>query len=725
MKVWFCIISLFVFSHLLSQSKTNVQTYLQEVQNHTKEDTIKVQLLLKLAASYYGVDTEKLNEVAQDAHRIASKLNYKNGIAEALKLQGAASHSKGDFKTAESLFTQALNIYKEINYYPGIIVCYSNLGSMKLIQNSYPEALKLYQISIRYAEKSKDFKNSAMAYGNMGIIYSELKNYDLALSHFNEALKSHQKSEYSEGVASSYSNIGTVYFNQNDFKTALQYYKLALDKNREINNQLGIAREYGNIASLYMKQKSFVQAFDNLNSALKINSELNNKKGIAVNYQGLGEYYLYQNKPNDALKYFLNANKIAAEIGVKDIQKDTYKNLSEMYERNSRPDSAYFYYKKYIDVKETIDNENNRKQISRMEIQYEFDAKEEKYKNQQLLDLEHLKQKQLLLDINGLKLSESNKERDLASLNYLKTEAELKNEQLESNAQKKQLDIAQKEIELRQKELKINKLTLESRKRERVFYLIGIGLLAVIGSMLLYQSQNRKKSNENLLKLNSELDLANKNKLRFLGILNHDLRSPVSKLIHFLHLQKENPELLDEETKERMEAKTMFSAQNLLESMEEILLWSKGQMENFTPNFNRISVNTVFTDLQKHFYSSDVPVHFENKENLEITTDENYLKTIMRNLTGNAIKATESIDKPSINWKAWKENNSVFLSISDNGKGGSEESFKALMDEKTSVGIQSGLGLHLVRDLAKAINCQIEIDSEINHGTIITLILNP
>ncbi len=723
MRICFCIFFSLIFSELFSQNKSTIQLLQQEVQNHPKEDTVKVKLLLKLGASYYGVDTEELNQTAKEAFKLSSKLNFKKGIAESLKLQGAASNSLGDFKTAESFFNQALTIYKEINYNPGIIVCYSNLGSMKLIQNSYPEALKLYQTSIRYAEKSNDFKNSAMAYGNMGIIYSELKNYDLALTHFNEALKSHQKSGYEEGVASSYSNIGTVYFNQNDYTTALKYYKLAIDKNQEINNQLGIAREYGNIASLYMKQKKFLLAFDNLNSALKINSELNNKKGIALNNQGLGEFYLYQNDSKKALNYFLIANKIASEIGVKDIQKDTYKSLSELYEKKSMPDSSYFYYKKYIDVKETIDNENNRKQISRLEIQYEFDAKEEKYKNQQILDFEHLKQKQLLLDINSLKLNESNKERDLASLNFLKTEAELKNEQLESSAQRKQLDLAQKEIELKQKELKINKLTLESRERQKWFYIIGIGLLAIIGALLFYQNRQRKKNNDKLLKLNSELDSANKTKARFLGILNHDLRSPVSKLIHFLHLQKENPELLDEETKKRMETKTISSAENLLESMEDLLLWSKGQMEHFEPNFKQVSVHSIFNDLQKHFYSSEVEIHFENELNLEINSDENYLKTIMRNLTQNAIKATQNIENPKIIWTAERENEQTILSISDNGKGGAKENFKALFDEKTSVGIQSGLGLHLVRDLAKAIDCQIEIHSELNEGTTIKLTL--
>ena len=89
--------------------------------------------------------------------------------------------------------------------------------------------------------------------------------------------------------------------------------------------------------------------------------------------------------------------------------------------------------------------------------------------------------------------------------------------------------------------------------------------------------------------MNQELDEANKIKARFFSILNHDLRSPVSNLIHFLHLQKENPELIDEATALRMQTKVITGAENLLSSMEDILLWSKGQMENFKPHFKEIS----------------------------------------------------------------------------------------------------------------------------------------
>jgi signal transduction histidine kinase len=253
--------------------------------------------------------------------------------------------------------------------------------------------------------------------------------------------------------------------------------------------------------------------------------------------------------------------------------------------------------------------------------------------------------------------------------------------------------------------------------------------LFILGSLLFYQNRNRKKTNEKLQVLNSELDQANTTKVKFLSILNHDLRSPVYNFIHFMQLQKESPELLDTETKKTIETKTIASAENLLGSMEDLLLWSKGQMNNFEPQPKTIAISSLFEDARKHFGSEEkVQLTFENSDNIEINTDENFINTIIRNLTGNAIKALKSNSSSEttakIIWKAWRENNETYLSITDNGSGASQEQFKALYNENEVVGIKTGLGLHLIRDLAKSINCKITVNTNVTGTTFILQLPN-
>jgi signal transduction histidine kinase len=251
----------------------------------------------------------------------------------------------------------------------------------------------------------------------------------------------------------------------------------------------------------------------------------------------------------------------------------------------------------------------------------------------------------------------------------------------------------------------------------------GLLLLGVIGGLLYRQSRNRKKINTTLMVLNNELDEANKVKARFFGILSHDLRSPVANLVNFLHLQKNDPELLPPEQQASHQQKISQSAEDLLNTMETMLLWSKEQMENFKPQIRTIAVTDLFAYLQKFFSQTDaVQITFSDATGLVVSADENYLRVIMQNLTSNAIKVLKNTANASICWSAIKEGNKTILSITDNGPGISDEQLNVLYDED-SVGVnaKTGFGLHLISDLAKAIHYKISVRSPSGEGTTFIL----
>ncbi len=693
----------------------------------TKNENAKVDLLIKIAGLNFGVNPNlpKMLEYAEKAAELSQKTNYKKGLATAYRLQGVFYFATRKLKDAEVFFNKSLLIAQESKDQSNIMANLSNLGVINHQLFKYPDALSYLQKAIRIAEKENRNDIIATTSTNMGVIYAEMKNSDKAINYFEKAIEYHSKINNQIGIAASLGNLGNTYFDKKDFVKALEIYERALAKNLEIKSESGIARENGHIASVYQETNQAEKAFEFYNKALKINEKLKYDKGIALNYQGIANYYLQQKEYENALKFAQKANKIAQDLKDLEIQKETFKDLKTIYEQLNKNDSAYANYKKYIAIKDDLENENTKKQISRLEIQYEFDTKEEKYKVQEILSFEKLNQQKLQLALNASEIRQSNSQRDLINLNFLKTESDLKFEQAEKKFQYKQLTNIRKEIELQSNKLKINNLLLETREKQKWIYILGIGILGILGLSLFYQNQNRKKINKKLETLNQNLDQANKTKLQFFNILNHDLKSPVTNMIHFLHLQKENPEILDQESKQRLQNKTIAGAENLLTSMEDILLWSKGQMQNFKPKLEKIEIQSIFNETKNHFASEEnVKIIFENPNQLQIYTDENYLKTIIRNLTGNAIKAISKV-KPDysgqIIWKAFQENNQNFLSITDNGAGATEDQFKALYDDSQVVGIKTGLGLHLIRDLANAIDCEISVKSSLESGTVFLL----
>jgi signal transduction histidine kinase len=562
---------------------------------------------------------------------------------------------------------------------------------------------------------------------------------DKAIIYIKKSQSLVEKMKWKKGMALIYIDMANHYNDTGEHALAIEYYLKAEKQIASIPSEK--FNLYNGFFNAYLSQENFSKAkeYSNLLSQIALKSKDNYKIGLAYKSKGylftvLKDTINAKKNLSIALKYSQDNKEIKANILM--LLGDLEKNLKtklDFYQESQKNWNA-------INPKAILSTSN---MMGIVEI------------NKEILKNEKLKQKYKIFKPNALLIQESEQLLH-KSINYSKLANAMQNEMYayglmaEIKEQKKELDSAiyymyknfelyeniysqenknkiaklesQKEIDIKNKEIQLNKITLEAKEKQKWFYLFGIGLLAIIGGLLFYQSSNRKKTNQKLQLLNAELDQANKTKTRFFNILNHDLRSPVANLIHFLHLQKDSPELLDEETKNRMQIKTISGAENLLSSMEDILLWSKGQMENFKPQPREVSVNQLFEDTKKVFSGyQKIQFEYQNQENISIFTDENYLKTIIRNLTSNAINVFTTTPNPTIVWKAWQENNISYLSITDNGPGAIQEQFKALYDDKEVVGIKTGLGLHLIRDLAKAIDCEISVDSKPGKGTTFTL----
>jgi signal transduction histidine kinase len=274
------------------------------------------------------------------------------------------------------------------------------------------------------------------------------------------------------------------------------------------------------------------------------------------------------------------------------------------------------------------------------------------------------------------------------------------------------------QVQLREDQLAANRKTLAIQARQKYYLIAGIILLVVIGGLLYWQNRTRKRVNTTLLTLNSQLDEANEVKTRFVGILNHDLKAPVANLINILHLQKEGAGIIDESTAAAHAERIKAQAENLLETMEDLLSWSKGQMKNFQPQWTNVSVSDLFTDIASHFSGTpQVTIRLSAPEGMILHTDEYFLKTIMRNLTSNAIKSLTGRSAGTIEWSAREEDGKQVLSITDNGPGITQSQLQPLYDESLPSSLKAGLGLHLVRDLSKAIACLITVSVTPGKGT--------
>lgn len=625
-----------------------------------KEDTGKVNALNSLSYAYSRIDVDEGIKYSTEALELAKKLQWKKGMASAYRFTGINYLNVSVPDTALENLEKSLAIFTEIKDNEGAAKVYGNIGNVYSMQSDKPKALEYHLKALGLNEDLKDERTIAANLSNISVIYFDIGRVEEAIDLQERAVLLNKKYNNKTYLAINYHELGRYYEFLKKYDTAFDYSKKAFDVSKEIGDKTGMALGLDGMGYVEDYKKNYARALHLYKNALDIRTALDDKLGISGSLGTIAICYL---------------------------------NMSKEYaaDRNALLDSVVFYCEKGIALAKEIGN------VEWQKINYSTLSEAQELQGKYQLSLQSYRLSVKYQD----SLFNADKRESIKNLEDKRA------------------------IELRDKQLKINQLEIDNRKKLQWLFIAGLGFLLLAGALLLWQNNNRKKTNQKLHSLNNELFRANQTKTRFFGILNHDLRSPVANLVQFLELQKDTSGLLDETTKNRMESQAIISAGNLLQSMEDLLLWSKGQMQHFKPVSKQIPVDTLFDNIQKHFYSTEhVKFLFENKQDIILNTDENYLLTIMRNLTGNAVKALQDKQDGCIIWRAESKEREIILSVEDNGPGIEAHQFKALYDDKEIVGIQSGLGLHLIRDLAKAINCNIEVKSEEGKGALFMLIFD-
>ena len=262
------------------------------------------------------------------------------------------------------------------------------------------------------------------------------------------------------------------------------------------------------------------------------------------------------------------------------------------------------------------------------------------------------------------------------------------------------------------KENKLSFLELQSASRTRLFLILALISLGIIALLLYFIYRNKETANQILNERNNQLDLlnqklgvANNTKAKLFGIIGHDLRSPISQVVQLLQIRKGEGSLMTDEARLTHENKIHEASETVLETMEDLLLWSKSQMQQFTPQFKRVNITAIVekelalsTQLLKEKsirINKDIGVGFIQ------TTDENFATVVIRNLLQNAIKYCDRDSGIDISGRG------ETLQISNQCSAISADTLNNMLNSSEVNSQSSGLGLQIVHDLAAVIHIKI------------------
>ena len=537
--------------------------------------------------------------------------------------------------------------------------------------------------------------------------------------------------------------VAKYYTDINDYQKAIEYtiiatdlYKEALRTDTLITSTINLGYDYSNLANLFNQIGQHAKAIDYLEQARAIIGD----RALTGNEETLYLYFLQSylglNQPDSAQYYYHLMYKGMTGRDTLFYMLSTANYLYGQYflDKN-KVDSAYYYGKKSKALALKAEEVSTTTQSGELmgTIYYhqgKYDEALQELKT--ILNYSFDFHKESYADIHKIIADCYAKQMrwDSAYVHY-KMYSEMSDTLMQAAANKNFAEAeARYQNKEKQQEIISKNLKLSVAQKEKVWLISGIALLTLSGVLLFVNFRNKKKlagllleKNRSLEQLNTRLNEANQTKTKLFGIISHDLRSPISQVYQFLKLQQLNPDALTPEQKSVLSEKIQTATGSLLETMEDLLIWSKTQMNAFHIDIQEVEIVPVIQAcqnlLQLNSEARNISYQTDLPENITAKTDSYYLQTIIRNLLQNAIKA--SPQNGIINIDASQQQNLTIISIQNRGAAYTQKEYEAFIQDPESAKSFNGLGLRLVHELSQKTGITITFSAPEPDTTQVTI----
>ncbi|MFA6570703.1 MAG: ATP-binding protein [Bacteroidota bacterium] len=244
-----------------------------------------------------------------------------------------------------------------------------------------------------------------------------------------------------------------------------------------------------------------------------------------------------------------------------------------------------------------------------------------------------------------------------------------------------------------------------------------------------YREEELETKRIQLIEANERLSKLDKAKNYFLGLLSHELNTPLIGIVGFANLMRQTSETEDQ--KECCDS--IITSSNRLKRFAELALLItnlKTEKYNFqfqTENINEIIFNGI-SSLQNKAVSKDLEIIVGKiDEDIYLNYDPYLIQKVFEIILDNAIKFSPPKEKILIEFLI--KDKQVSLNISDNGTGFSEDSLNSLFEFFSSDELYHhdegcGLGLAVAKIIMDSHNGIIEATNKDSGGALVRLIFN-
>ncbi len=506
-----------------------------------------------------------------------------------------------------------------------------------------------------------------------GMYLSYSGEYDEAIGVILETIKLTEGVESQKETRARCSmQLGLIYFFEEQWDVALEHYLKAEELATDIDNKLGMSIAKNNIGNIYQKKKNYVRAVDHYNETLELQESVRDSATICNTLYNLGSCYERLDDMELAEEYYREAYEISNKINDSEIEALSIIKLG-INEANTE------WIERGIDV---VKRSGHRQVLAEAYNAYSrIKAEDGDYKTA----YENAVNARDLSD--SLFAQESTRQLNEFSVKYKTQEAEAET----------------------------------AIYKTRLNFTFVISVLVVLLLSVIYIIS--RKSNKRLQELNRLKD-------RFMRVISHDIKNPLTSQKTVLELMVNNIDYLRADDIKTQCNDLLRSSGSLLNLLHNLLNWSQIESKTLRYAPTNIDLYMITSEIKEAFnialQQKNITTQITVAENTIAYADHNMISTILRNLIYNAMKYSHAggtilLSVVSDSDSDWR------VMVQDYGVGMSKETKENLFILNTShsnIGtsgeIGTGMGLVIVKEMLAFGGNKIEVDSTEGKGTTIS-----
>ncbi len=634
-------------------------------------------LLDDLAWEYRSAYPDSTIMYALQAYELGKELGLSRGLAEPLNFIGVAYNYKGDRIKSYEYYDQALKLSIEQSDSLQRAFSNNNLGRLFFEQGILSRAYDYFIEAQAIFEDINDPTGLAYTYQSLARLYKSQRDNAKAENNYLKANKIRISLGNTPDITSAFIQTGRFYQENNEHEKALLYLHRADSAASLIHDEINLAEIKTYIAKSYLHQGLLREAQDICAEGLRVILQKNNVRMQPQAYLTMGQIKFAAKNLAEAKKYYNLALAISSKTNDLTSKMDSHYHLWKLSEKEKNKTAGLHNLNQYLILKDSIKDLDLARQVERLQFEIEIERKEQ--------------------------------ENELLKVDQAKTEAIIKQQKLQN-----------------------------------VILIIIIVFVSIIGLIQWRNSKKRSEineklaqqnqfiqnqrleiidQNEKLSRRNQQLSDINHEKDTLMGIVAHDLKSPLNRIKGIADLMEFEGGLTEDQMSYvRMTKDATQAGLDLIKDLLDVHMLE----ENVQPNYSAFDISAFLLEKTKSFIpaaeAKNIHLHISKVENGNVFLDADYLSRIIDNLLTNAIKFSNKNSMVEVS--ATRSNGSLNISIRDQGPGFSDkdklqlfQKFKKLSARPTAGETSNGLGLAIVKTLVDRMNGSIELISDKGKGS--------